>query len=49
MRTAFYGINVIYIRVNVLRESGIIHDSQFNGDTLFLCVQVDYIIDQVIT
>jgi hypothetical protein len=47
MRTAFYCIDIIDIRVDVLRESGIIHDSYLDGDVLLLRVQIDHIVNQV--
>ena len=44
-RTTFDGIDIVYVRVDIFVIRRIVHDSHFHRCALFLCVDVDYIID----
>ena len=45
--TAFDGVDVVNVRVNVLTIIGIVHHGHLNGDVLFLCFEVDNIVKEV--
>ena len=45
--TAFDGVDVVNVRVNVLAIIGIVHHGHLNGDVLFLCFEVDHIVEEV--
>ena len=47
MCTTLNGVNVIDIRVNILRIVGIIHHCHLDRNALFLCLQIDDIVKQM--
>ena len=47
MRATLYGVDVVNVRVYVLRIVGIVHNGHLDGDALLLCFQVDDIVKEV--
>ena len=47
--TTFDSVDIVNVWVNVFGESGIVHDSHFNRNSLFFRVQIDNVVDQVFT
>ena len=47
MRTAFDGVDVVNVGVNVLRVVGVVHHCHFDGHALLLGLQVDDVVEQV--
>ena len=44
--TAFDGIDVVYIRVEVFTIARVVHDGNFDRYTLLFCIQVNHIVDE---
>ena len=49
MGTAFYGVDVVYVRVDVLRIVGVIHYCHLDRYALLLGLEVDYVVEEVRT
>ena len=49
VRTAFYRIDIIYIRKNILRKSGIVMQCHFDRHTIFLRRNINGIVNQAFT
>lgn len=47
MRTAFNGVDIVYIRVYVLTVVGVVHHSHLDRYALLLCLQIYNIVKQV--
>ena len=47
MGTAFNRVDIVHIGVDILAVVGVIHHGHLDGDTLFLCLQVDDVIHEV--
>ena len=45
--TALYGVDVVYVRVDVLRVVGVVHHCHFDRYALLLCLQIDYVVEEV--
>ena len=46
--TTFDSVDIVNVWVNVFGESGIVHDSHFNRNSLFFRVQIDNVVNQVL-
>ena len=49
MCAAFDGVDVVYVRVDVLRVVGVVHHGDLDGDALLLSLQVDDVVEEVRT
>ena len=47
MSTAFYRIDIVYVRVDVLRIVGVIHYCNLDRDALLLGLQINHVIEEV--
>ena len=47
MGTAFDGVDVVDVGVDVLRVIGVIHDGNLDGDALFFGLQIDDVVEEV--
>ena len=47
MGTTLDGVDIIHIRVDILRIVGIVHDSHLDGDALLFGLQVDHVVEQM--
>jgi hypothetical protein len=45
--TALYGVDVIYVGVDVFVVACVVHDGYFDGHALLLGVDVDYVVEKV--
>ena len=47
MCAALYGVDVVYVRVDVLRVVGVVHHSHFDRYALLLGLQVDDVVEEM--
>ena len=47
MCTAFYGVDVVDVRVDVLRVVGVVHYGNLYREALLLCLEVDNVVEEV--
>ena len=47
MGTSFYGVDVVYVGMDVLAVVGIVHHSHLDGNALLLGLQINHIVEQV--
>ena len=47
MGTALYGVDIVDVRVDVLRIVGVVHDSHLDRDALLLGLEIDDIVEEV--
>ena len=45
--TSFNGVDIVDVRMNILRVVGVVHDSHFDRNALLLSLQVDFVIKQM--
>ena len=46
MRSSFDRVDVVHVRVQVFAVSRVVHDSAFDGNALFLGIEVDDVVDE---
>jgi hypothetical protein len=47
--TALDGVDIVDVRVEVLRVVGVVHDGHLDGHALLLGLQIDDIVEEVLT